>query len=700
MNLIIAEKPSVALAIARVLGARKKNEGFYEGNQLLVSWCIGHLVSFAEADDYDPRYRKWQYTDLPILPAHWKLNVSKKKQKQFQVLKNLLQRGDVREVCCATDAGREGELIFRLFYEKAGGTLPVTRLWISSMEDKAIQEGYAKRKPSAEYDDLYRAALSRAKADWLVGINASRLFSVHYRETLPVGRVQSPTLALLVERNTAIERFVRTPYFLVRLIFDGFEAISKRFDTREEAEALFVAVLGKKVLVQEIKTEEKTIQPPLLYDLTTLQRDANRLFDFSASETLKLAQQLYEKKLLTYPRTDSRFLTTDMQKKTSELVDLTSQVLRLSLSFEPTIERLLRNDKVSDHHALIPTVNISTGCIQTLPPNEQALLELVALRLLKSVGIPHRYQLTTVTFLAGDQLFTSKGKEVLEEGWKALGKKEETSEKDAEIEVAGLLPPLQKEQSLLVQEAKVTSHKTSPPKPYTEDTLLAAMERAGIEDLADDIEAERQGLGTPATRAGIIDKLITTGLVERKKKTLLPTSKGTNLVAVLPDSLTSASLTAQWENRLNRIASGKESADAFLSDIERSVKILIDEHPSIEASEQERFTTTRKAVGHCPRCASPVYESKKNFYCSNRSCAFVMWKNDLFFTKKKLTLSRKLATSLLAGETIWVKNLYSAKKDQTYEAGISLQDTGKKHVRYKLHFAEKTKTKQEESNGH
>lgn len=700
MNLIIAEKPSVAQSLARELGATKRNEGFFEGNGHLVSWCIGHLITLAEAHDYDERYRKWQYADLPILPSPWITTVSNGKSKQFYVLKKLIHRSDIQEVCCATDAGREGELIFRLIYEKADGKKPVTRLWISSMEDEAILEGYRNRKPAQDFDDLYHAALCRAKADWLVGINASRLFSILYQTTLPVGRVQTPTLALLVDRETSIDRFVKTPYFLLHLGFEGFEAISERMDEKTEAESLGANLNGAEAVIQEIKIEDKTLQPPKLYDLTALQREANRLLGFAASETLELAQSLYEKKLITYPRTDSRYLTTDMAGNTSDILALVSLVLRHPIQFEPNINRLLRNDKVTDHHALISTMSLTDHGLKELSDKERTLLKLIALRLMQSTNTPHRYQMTTVTFMVGDEVFTSKGIVILDQGWKALDESSAKTEKQTEDDPIQELPQLQEGQALTVRNTNVTTHETAPPKPYTEDTLLATMEKAGKEDLADDVEPERQGLGTPATRAAIIEKLMASALIERKGKSIRPTQKGINLIVILPDKLTSASLTAEWENRLNRIARGKESPDDFLLGIENSVQELVSKYQAINQDEKLRFAGAKESIGVCPRCGSNVYESNKNYYCSSRNCAFVMWKNDLFFTKKKIVLSKELVAKLLTGETVWIDNLYSEKTDQTYKACISMQDTGEKHVRYKLQFSKEKQQEQEEPHGH
>ncbi|HHU13149.1 MAG TPA: DNA topoisomerase 3 [Clostridiaceae bacterium] len=685
MILIVAEKPSVALTLARVLGATKKKDGFYEGEGLLVSWCIGHLVSFMDADEYDACYQTWRYDDLPIVPSPWKLTVSKGKEVQYRVLESLLHRIDVNEVCCATDAGREGELIFRFVYEKAGGKQPVTRLWLRSMEEKAIQKGFSSRQPAREYDNLYHAALCRAKADWLVGINASRLFSILYRTTLPVGRVQSPTLALVVAREASIENFKRTPYFRLRLRLDGFEALSSRFAARSEAEACMRFLQDKEVVVQDINTEDKRVQPPLLYDLTTLQRDANRLFGFTASETLELAQRLYEKKLITYPRTDSNYLTTDMADTVNDTIHTLQHALHMTLPYQPKTERLLRNAKVRDHHALIPALSVTESVFQDLPDNEQTIIECIARRLLQSTGTAHGYQLRTVTLTSRDQVFTAKGKVIVDLGWKALEKENDSDQGEADEEKVQSLPTLQVGQHLFIESLAVTAHETTPPKPYTDDTLLAAMEKAGKDELNEDLEPERQGLGTPATRAGIIEKLIASKLLVREKRTLRPTPKGTNLIAILPDALKSPSLTAEWENRLNRMASGNESADAFLTDIETSLQTLVSTYQAIKTSETNRFNPPKEVVGQCPRCSMTIHESKKNFYCSNRGCDFVMWKNDLFFTQKKATLTKDVAATLLAGETVWFKSLHSAKTKKTYQGGISMNDTGEKHVRYQLH---------------
>ena len=685
-QLVIAEKPSVARSIAAVIGATEKQTGYWQGGGYLVSWCIGHLVSFAEAGQYDEKYCKWKYEDLPILPQPWQFIVPDEKKPQFEIVRDLLNRSDVDSVTAATDAGREGELIFRFVYQMAGCTKPVKRLWISSMEDAAIREGFANLRPDSDYDVLYQSALCRAKADWLVGINATRLFSVLYHKTLTVGRVQTPTLKMLVDRDAKILRFQKEKYYTVGIQSGSLKAGSGRIASMDEADTLRKACAGASAICSSVKREKKTEQPPKLYDLTTLQREANCLFGFTAKQTLDYAQQLYEKKLLTYPRTDSQYLTEDMgqtaQHLVSDLLGLLPFAQGLALTAE--VGRVLNSKKVSDHHAIIPTAEFVKQGFAGLAESECKLMNLVCSKLLCAVAAPHEYETVTAVFSCAGNEFTAKGKTVLVPGWKEIDQRfRSTMKADGEEEAESLntLPELAEGQSFSVT-ANVSERFTSPPKAYTEDTLLSAMERAGAEDMPE--EAERKGLGTPATRAAILEKLVQMGFVQRKGKQLVPTKDGINLAVVLPESLTSPALTAEWENRLTEIAKGSADPDEFMAEIEAQVRQLVKTYSCISADKQNLFQSERVIIGKCPRCGENVYEGKKNFYCGNRSCQFVMWKNDRFFEQRKKAFTPKIAAALLKNGKAKVKGLYSEKTGKTYDATVLLADTGGKYVNYRV----------------
>ena len=684
LQLVIAEKPSVARSIATVIGADEKQTGYWQGGGYLVSWCIGHLVSFAEADQYDEKYCKWRYEDLPILPQPWQFVVPDEKKQQFEVLRALLNRPDVDSVTAATDAGREGELIFRFVYQMAGCTKPVKRLWISSMEDAAIREGFANLCPDSDYDALYQSALCRAKADWLVGINATRLFSVLYHKTLTVGRVQTPTLKMLVDRDAKILRFQKEKYYTVGIQSGSLKADSGRIADAETANSLKEKCTGANAVCTSIRREKKAEQPPKLYDLTTLQREANRLFGFTAKQTLDYAQQLYEKKLLTYPRTDSQYLTEDMGQTAQHLVSDLLGLLPFAqgLDLTPEVGRILNSKKVSDHHAIIPTSEFVKQGFTGLAESECKLMNLVCSKLLCAVAAPHEYETVTAVFSCAGNEFAAKGKTVLVPGWKEIDQRfRATLKADTEEEVLNALPELAEGQNFSMT-TDISEHFTSPPKAYTEDTLLSAMERAGAEDMPE--EAERKGLGTPATRAAILEKLVQMGFVQRKGKQLVPTKDGINLAVVLPESLTSPVLTAEWENRLTEIAKGNADADEFMAEIEAQVRQLVKTYSCISADKQNLFQSERVIIGKCPRCSENVYESKKNFYCGNRSCQFVMWKNDRFFEQRKKAFTPKIAAALLKNGKAKVKGLYSEKTGKTYDATVLLADTGGKYVNYRV----------------
>ena len=690
MKLIIAEKKSVAKSIASALGVMSGADGFYEGSDWIISWCVGHLVSPMDAASYDQRFKKWCYEDLPIVPEPFRYVLIPGKEDAYRNLRVLMNRPDVEGIVNACDAGREGELIFRLVYGMTGCSKPVERLWISSMEGSSIREGFQNLRPSSDYDALYHSALCRQKADWLVGINATRLFSVLYHRTLNVGRVQTPTLAMLAEREEKIQSFQKEKYHHVRLQVGGAEAVSERFEKLSQAQAVLVSCSDRPATCTSVTREQKKEQPPKLYDLTTLQREANRILGYTAKQTLDYAQSLYEKKLLTYPRTDSRYLTSDMAETASVIVHLAARIAPFDgcVNFFPDVLSLISDKDVSDHHAIIPTMEIEKANIHHLPVGERNLLLLVCYKLLCAVAEPYVYEAVTATFDCGSHAFTAKGKHVISEGWREIDSLFRSFLKvDAESKEAAELPDFTEGQVFSHVDATISEHFTTPPKPYTEDTLLAVMERAGAEDMPED--AERKGLGTPATRAATIEKLISAGFVERKGKNLIPTKDGSNLVSVLPESLTSPMLTAEWEQRLTAIARGEADPDSFMDGISDMVRKLVRNHTQVSEEGQKLFAPEKGIIGICPRCGKPVYEGKKNFACSDRACSFVLWKQDRFWTSRKKELTAKMAAELLEKGRTCVKGLWSEKRGSTYDAVVVMEDTGEKFIKFHLEFPNK-----------
>jgi DNA topoisomerase-3 len=685
MILVIAEKPSVGMSLAAVLGAKERKDGYMEGGGYIVSWCIGHLIALADASAYGD-YGKWRQEDLPILPGVWQTVIAPDKQKQFGILKSLMERGDVESLVCATDTGREGELIFRFVYEKAGCTKPFQRLWISSMEERAIRAGFDSLKAGSAYDSLYQSALCRARADWLIGINATRLFSTLYGKTLSVGRVQSPTLAMLTQRQQKIASFAKEKYHHVRLSMGGgMTASSERMAKPEEAGEVRAAAEGKTAVCSGISKEQKTVSPPKLFDLTALQREANRLFGYTAKQTLDLAQVLYEKKLLTYPRTDSRFLTSDMETGVPALVGIAGVLIGFEGKSPVNTAQVVNNAKVSDHHAIVITASVQNANLSALPETERNVLLLVCARLLCAVGEKHVFETVTAAFECGGQRFTAKGQTTIAEGWKAAEKWFRNTLKlnaqDDDEEDGGTLPPAAEGQTFENVKAAITEHFTAPPKPYTEATLLSAMEAAGAADTTD--EAERKGLGTPATRAAVIENLVGRGFIERKGKQLIPKKDGETLIRILPESLKSPALTAEWENTLTLIAKGEASPDAFMRGIAELTESIVQTSAKDEALVC-MFSPGKESIGVCPRCGANVHEGRKNFYCANRDCNFTMWKNDRFFESRKKELTKTIAAALLKNGKATVKGLYSEKTGKTYEAVILLADTGDKYVNYRF----------------
>ena len=691
MKLVIAEKPSVAQSLAAVIGATARKDGYLEGGGWRVSWCVGHLAGLADADAYNPDYAKWRYDDLPILPEPWQMVVSKDKKKQFDVLKQLMNAPDVTEVVNACDAGREGELIFRSVYELAGCQKPMKRLWISSMEDSAIREGFANLRPGADYDGLRDAALCRAKADWLVGINATRLFSVLYHRTLNIGRVMSPTLALIVQREAEIDTFKPVPFYTVTLELPGFTVSGERMADKAAAQQLKTACQGAAATVKKVGRKNKSEKPPALYDLTTLQRDANRLLGFTAQQTLDYLQNLYEKKLCTYPRTDSRYLTSDMAASLPELVQLTAGAMPFSNGMEIACNaaQIVNDKKVTDHHAVIPTRNLQGADLSGLPVGEKAVLELVALRLLCAVAPPYNFAETAVVVDCAGAEFTAKGRTVKQPGWRALDAAYRASMKNVEPDGNSedkALPELTEGQALPVAGAAVKEGKTTPPKHFTEDTLLSAMETAGKDDMPED--AERKGLGTPATRAGILEKLVSTGFLERKKskKTvqLLPSHDAISLITVLPEQLQSPLLTAEWEYRLGEIERGELAPEDFMAEITAMLKELVGTYQVIKGSEY-LFAPPREVVGKCPRCGGEIAEMQKGFFCQDQSCKFAIWKNNNWWAAKRKQPTKAIVAALLKDGRAHVTGLYSEKSGKTYDATVVLEDTGQ-YVNFKLEF--------------
>ena len=692
MILAIAEKPSVAQSIAAALGVKNKKDGYMEGGKYLISWCVGHLVQLSEAAAYGEQYQKWSYDSLPILPQTWQYTVAADKGKQFKILKKLMHRADVTGVINACDAGREGELIFRFVYEVAGCKKPMRRLWISSMEDNAIRSGFDILKDGRDYDPLYASALCRAKADWIIGINATRLFSCLYNRTLNVGRVQTPTLKMLVDRDAAISTFQKLKYYHVRLALPGTEAVSEKLTDPAAAENLKAACNTAQAICKSVTREKKTVSPPKLFDLTSLQREANRIFGYTAKQTLDLAQSLYEKRLLTYPRTDSSYLTDDMGGTATQISGLLCKKLPFmqDVTFSPDVSRTLDSKKVSDHHAIIPTQELAKTDLATLPESERNILILAGARLLFAAAEPHIYEAVTAVFSCSETDFTAKGKTVLCAGWKDLERRYRLTLKaksNHEDDTFPTVPDFNEGQTFSNISAKVTAHDTQPPKPHTEASLLSAMEHAGSEDTTED--AERKGLGTPATRAAVIEKLVKSGFAERRGKQLVPTKNGINLVCVLPDSLTSPKLTAEWENTLMLIAKGKSDPEDFMQGIEEMARELVKAYPILSDGDRERFKEEKPVIGNCPRCGSSVYEGRKNYYCENRDCTFAMWKNDRFFEERKTAFTPKLAAALLKSGKANIKRLYSPKTGKTYDGTVVLADTGGKYVNYRIEITKK-----------
>ena len=684
-KLVVSEKPSVGAAYAKVLGATNRNDGYWEGNGYLISWCIGHLVELAPPNVYDEKYVKWSVADLPILPEKWQYLVSASTKKQFGILKKLMNRPDVESIVNSCDSGREGELIFRLVYQQAGCKKPVFRLWLSSMEENAIREGFAHLKPSTEYDALYNAALCRERADWMVGINASRLFSCLYGRPLAVGRVMTPVLAMTVVREAEIAAFTPEKFYTVALAFaGGGTASSKRFLQKADAETLLTNCRKEAgATVQKVERKEKSEKPPQLYDLTSLQRDANRLLGFTAQQTLDYAQSLYEKKMLTYPRTDSRFLTEDMAASLPGLVTDTAKAFGLEDAVPVHAEQVIDGNKVTDHHALLPTASMAKADLSALPAGEMNILRLVVARLLCAVNEPYRYAETTLTTICAGEEFAAKGKVVLSDGWKGIERKVLGDLVSHQKEPAAL-PDVQEQSECNITGVELKEGQTSPPKAYTEDTLLSTMERAGAEDMPED--TERKGLGTPATRAATIEKLVQKGFLERKgsKKTkvLLPTDKGKALITVMPEQIQSADMTADWENKLLRIERGEMEPEEFMTEIKDMISSLVN---TTEAVKGANMLMKNKIAGVCPNCGANVIEREKGWFCENRECRFALWKDNAYFKRLGKHPDARTVDKLLRDGRARLKDCKSAK-GKTYNATVLLSTESDGRSKFSLEF--------------
>ena len=693
--LVIAEKPSVAQSYAKNLSAYKREDGYLEGESCIVSWCLGHLAEYAQPEEYDPKYEKWQFDDLPILPEAWKLKVSKDKKKQFDVLKGLMNRSDVEYLVNGCDAGREGELIFQRVYVLAGCRKPVKRLWISSMEDAAIQKGFQTMKSEEEYKNLCMAAVCRAQADWLIGMNGTRAYTTRYFKRLVVGRVQTPTLAMLAERQERIEHFQKEAFYKVALTDGKLTVVSENIANEEAADLLAALCNGSAAVVTQMKKERKKSFPPKLYDLTSLQREANRYFGYTAKRTLDMLQELYEEKLVTYPRTDSQFVTEDMKDSVEELVEK-MPVLLSFVDYEQLghgIKRVINNAKVSDHHAILPTKEAVEKGIADLPADKKNLMMLICQQLVQATGEEYLYEQTDITVKCQEHDFKARGKIPVQMGFKEVEKafkqlcvkaepvegKEKESSIPAGFEEGMRLFPVKAEKS---------THYTSPPKPFNEDTLLAAMETAGNKEF--DSETEKKGLGTPATRASIIEKLVSSGYAQRKGKQILPSIEGKELVKVMPEYLKSAVMTAEWENQLLMMEKGQITDTQFMGEITSLVRKILEVCREIPEEERRRFQTAREVIGKCPVCGCDVFEGKQNFYCSNRQCDFALWKENRFLGSMEKNLDKKMARELLDKACTHVKGLYSKKKDMKFDADLLLTlEDGK--PRFHLEFPKKKK---------
>ena len=641
MILIVAEKPSVGRAISPVVGAGKTNKGYIEGGGYIVTWCVGHLVGLKIPNDYGNGWdKKWSFSQLPMIPEAWQFKVTESTKEQFGIIKALMAQDDVSEIICATDADREGECIFRYVYNMARCRKPVKRLWVSSLEESAIRSALSSMKPMSAYDDLFYAGFSRAKADWLVGMNGSRLFSCRYGGKLNIGRVQTPTLAMIVKRDNEVRNFVKQKYFTADIACDGFTLSSARIDDEAAVHDLISSCEGKDIIVKSVKREVKTVNAPKLYDLTTIQREANKAFGYTAQQTLDYTQNLYEKKLVTYPRTDSQYLSDDMEQTALDVLKLCNTYFGFGMVHTPDLHKCINNKKVTGHHAIIPTSGIATADLDGLPNGEKNILVLIARKLMCASAPAHKYEAVKVMAECNGTEFTATGKTVLEMGWKRYAVTVDDKDEDKAL-------PAITESQVLTGSLSKGEHFTSPPKPYTEDTLLSAMEHAGQDDY--DEESEKKGLGTPATRASIIESLVKNGYTERKGKQIIPTERGIDLVTVVPDEVKSAKLTAEWEMKLQQIEHGQYSADSFMSEIEQNVRDMCGKYGKTDNSVS--FSDgAYDPIGKCPKCGADIIKGKFGWYCKGK-CGMNVAK------VYGVTLSDAQVKGLLSGKsTSYMKN--------------------------------------------
>ena len=719
MKLVIAEKPSVARDIASVLGATQKRNGYLEGNGYQVTWCIGHLVQLANPEEYDETLRRWKMDTLPIMPDQFRYEIVASTKSQFQIVQQLISRSE--EIICATDAGREGQLIFEyvLRLSKPPENCVIRRLWISSMTDDAIRDGFASLKDNGQYQRLYQSAKCRSEADWLVGINFTRLFTIRYGTKLTVGRVQTPTLALIVERQQAIDNFQAAPYYQLQGHFGSIRALwhrgnVNRLEQKEDAVKLQKELTGMDGTVTKLDTSRKNEDRPLLFDLTELQREANRRFGYTAQETLSIAQSLYEKhKFITYPRTDSRYLTTDMKPQIPQLLKKIASVYPESVPFIQQIaakkllldKRIINDAKVSDHHAIIVTNNIHQYQPQKLTLRENNVLKLIMIRMIVALSGKKVFDETKLEITLDNQkdIFKATGRIIIDEGWTLVERtlsakpaaaqdEAKTDEKDEKEDDQQILTGIALNQRVHLDKIDIQEKKTTPPKPYTEATLLTAMEKASreIDDKSLKESMKGKGLGTPATRAGIIEKLITVGYVERRKKNLHPTQQGIMFIQLVPESIRQVEMTAQWELQLQEICDGKGNPEQFMKEIRQYVTQTVAENSSMEQVQAvSRKGTLRRVVGKCPKCGQNVIESDKSFYCDGfrmeHKCNFSLWKNNKYLEARGVTLTADMAEQLLSTGKMQVNNLTS-KAGNLYNA-IFYMEPGEQYVNFRMEFA-------------
>lgn len=689
-TLVLAEKPSVARDIARVLNCRGSAEGYIEGENYVVTWCIGHLVQLCEPEEYDIKYKKWSFDTLPIIPEKFKLKPNSNTYKQFKIVKGLMASSDIDKIICATDAGREGELIFRYTYNLSGCKKPFDRLWISSMTDSAIKDGFNKLKSGSEYDNLYYSAKCRSESDWLVGMNASRAFSLKYNANLSIGRVQTPTLALLVNRHIERTNFKPEDYFEVKALYEGFSGIwfdeatreTKIFD-KAKAQQIADKVKGKIGIIKDIKQEQKKDPAPQLFDLTELQRACNRKFGFPAAKTLDIVQNLYEKKLVTYPRTDSKYLSQDIIPTLRDRInavrnpDLKDVVEYINKKPDLNLgKRYVDDTKVSDHHAIIPTEQAAN--LNSLQAEEKKVYDIITRRFLAVFLSPYEYTITNIITSVENELFLSKGKTIQKLGWMGLYKDDKKTE-DEEAGDEQILPLLNPGEGINVRDVKLEEKKTKAPSLYTEATLLSAMEHAGR--FIDDEELKEQlkegGLGTPATRAAVIERLIKVGYVVREKKNLVPTEKGINLISIVPNEIKSPELTGKWEKALSQMARGQYSSEKFMTSIINYSRFLIEEASRVKAVQfqRENNAKAKHPIGKCPACGAAVFETSRGWSCSKwkeNGCKFSLWKEDkgLGYFGKKLT--QIMVRELLKKGRSHAKGLINPKDKQKFDRDVIL----------------------------